>query len=278
MLGRAIDAVRWRRILATSRLDPRRMTTPLNEPGDRDFMIAGCPRTGSSLMAAVLFQPPQLVTVMEPWDGLRLMPHDLFSSLRSEIQSGTLKRGRLDLDARARGEVRWHRDGEVRYPVAVDSDFRLGVKWPAFWQYLPMLPATKFVVTVRHPAEVVTSFGQQAGTLARGLDYDVPFNRQMNNDLLEATSDDLTRRVLLYEYVNSRLLPHLDRDNVYVARYERWFQDPQVLMSEIAHFLGLPNLVLDIEIRPAKPRLPSDELRRLIAEKAPSASALGYDL
>lgn len=228
-------------------------------------------------MAAVLFQPPHVVTVMEPWDGMRLVPKELFCSLRSEIRRGTLGRGRLDLEARARGVVRWHRDGEVRYPIAVDSDFQLGVKWPAFWRYLPMLPETRFVITVRHPVEVVTSFAEQSGSLARGLDYEVPFNHDMNTDLLEATDNDLIRRVLLYEYVNSRILPHLDRHNVYVARYERWFQDPHALIDEIADFLGLPRLELDIEIRPPKPRPPSDELRPLIAEHAPSASTLGYD-
>jgi hypothetical protein len=229
-------------------------------------------------MAAVLFQPPHLLTVMEPWDGMRLAPNELFSSLRSEILRGTLERGRLDLEARTQGVVRWHRDGQVRYPVTADSDFLLGVKWPAFWQYLTMLPDTRFVITIRHPVDVITSFAQQSGSLARGLDYDVSFNRKMNSDLLDATDSDMIRRVLHYEYVNSRILPHLDRGNVYLARYERWFQDPRRLMADIAEFLGLSQLKLDVEIRRPKPRSPSDELRRLIAEHAPSASALGYDV
>ena len=111
---------KWRRLLRSLTMDPDSMRHPVPEPTARDFIICGAPRSGTSLLAAVLYQPPRVVTVMEPWDGMRLPPADLFASVREEIvQTGWLQKGRLDVEAlRSRGEVRWGRDGEFPHPVA----------------------------------------------------------------------------------------------------------------------------------------------------------------
>ena len=62
---------RWERFLQALPLDPSELEVPLAPPGRDDFIICGCPRTGTTLLAAVLFQPPRMVTCMEPWDGMR---------------------------------------------------------------------------------------------------------------------------------------------------------------------------------------------------------------
>jgi len=180
----------WRRLLAGLTLDPDALPDPLAGPGPRDFVVCGAPRTGTALLTAMLFQPPDIVTVMEPWDALRLPPAELFRSLRDEIDStGVLTRGRLDVAAlRAEGAVRWCHDGELPEPVSTSPGYLLGVKMPALWRYLDRLPNTKFLVCLRDPVEVVHSFCATGGRLAQGLDYDVPFNRAMNEDLLAATA------------------------------------------------------------------------------------------
>lgn len=277
VVKRIVEAYRWRRLLASCDLDPAKLSAPIAEPGPRDFIIAGCPRTGTSLLAAQLHRPPGLVTVMEPWDGLRLEPARLFGSLRTEIGSGLLTSGRLDLEAVGEGKVSWRSEHEVSYPIAVEDDFLLGVKWPTFWQYLDLLPNTRFLITIRHPASVITSFEQTKGRLARGLDYDVAFNDRMNTYLASVTDDDETRRVLLYEYVNSRILPHLDRSNVLVVPYERWHDDASSLLEEVAAFLDV-SIASQIEISPRPVEDRSNRLMEMIAEHAPSARGLGYDI
>lgn len=269
---------RWRRLLRELTLDPDALPRPLVSPGPQDFIICGCPRSGTTLMAAVLFQPPTVITVSEPWDGLRMSPADLFASLRHEIDTtGTLRRGRLNVDSLARGRVEWCRDGESAVPVHAVGDYLLGVKWPAYWRYVDLLPETKFVVCVRDPIEVVDSCREHGGRIGVGLDYDVAFNRTMNRHLETVTTDPVARRFLLYEYINARLLPHLERPNVFVARYERWFTEPERLVAELGSFLGRELGRGRAKITARKPRgAPPPESIELVRRHCPSARALRY--
>lgn len=270
---------RWRRLLDSLTLDPDRLPRPVDAPGPRDFVICGCPRTGTALLTAMLFQPPGAVTVMEPWDGMRLPPAELFASLRAEVATGRLRRGRLDLSALEReGAVVWRRDGDVDHPVDADPDHVLGVKWPAFWRYLDLLPTTRFLVCLREPVATVQSFARVGGRLAQGLDYETRFNQTMNAALTAASPVPEVRRVLLYDYINERLLPHLARPNVLVVRFERWFAEPAALVDEIGRFLG-------VALRPGVARVeagPSvgsddDEAVALVRRHCRTAAALGYD-
>jgi hypothetical protein len=272
---------RWRRLLSSLTLDPDRLPRPVPPPDRADFVICGSPRTGTALATAVLYQPPSVVTVMEPWDGMRLPPDELFASLRAEIAGGSLQRGRLDVAAlEARGEVGWCRDGEITSPVPTSPGFRLGVKWPAFWRYLDLLPETQFVVCLRHPVETISSYKRQGGRLGEGLDYDVEFNREMNRELTAATADAAVRRVLLYDYINTRVVPHLDRPNVFTLRYERWFDDRKRLLDELGAFLGVDLSSSRAVIRrPPAPEANLDERElALIEQYCGSTDALGYSL
>ncbi len=254
---------------------------PLEPPSHRDFIICGSPRTGTALLTAALYQPSRVVTVMEPWDGMRLLPTPLFRSLRDEIAStGMLARGRLDLDALcARGEVEWCGDGASRRPVELAPDGLLGVKWPTFWQYLPLLPTTRFLVCVRHPYEVIASYRRAGGRLERGLEYDTAFNRATNDALRAATGDVRVRRVLLYDSINMRLLPFFGRDTVFVVRYERWFDDRPSLVAELSAFLGTDVSRPPVRIRERRDTmaLEPDE-RALIRATCGTAEPLGYPL
>jgi hypothetical protein len=268
---------RWSKILSSLEIDPDRLPSPVAPPGPRDFIICGLPRSGTSLLSAALYQPPACVTVMEPWDALRLPPAELFASIRSDLARGELVNGRLDIKGLlTEGEVRWGSDGEFPHGVETTPDCLLGVKSPVFWRYLDKLPRTKFLVCVRDPIEVITSFAGMKGRLSEGLNYDIPFNREMNASLIAATGDQAVRRALLFEYIASRIVPHLDQPNVLLVRYERWFQDRGGLMGEIAQFLGANLGEGAPVIREPVRRSPAHDTLRLIAERCPSASALGY--
>lgn len=270
---------RWRRLVASLTLDPDALELPLDAPPKGDFLICGSPRTGTALVAAMLHQPPAIATVMEPWDALRLPPAELFASLRIEIATGVLTRGRLDLAALdANGKVVWCRDSEKPYPIRLDPTYVLGVKLPAFWRYLDLLPTTKFVVCLRHPVEVVASYRATGGRLAQGFDYEAAFNHAMNTELAARTDDLALRRVLLHEYIMQRIIPHLGRPNVLPVRYERWFTEPEAVVGELSRFLAAPISSSRVRITAPPPISIDPQDVELIREHCTSVSGLGYDL
>jgi len=114
------------KLIGSLNFDPDQVDR-VEPPGPRDFIICGCSRTGTSLLAAALFQPPEVVTVMEPWDGLGMSPAELFASLRDEIgRDHRLTRGRLDIAAlEETRQVRWVRDGAAPQELNVDGSFLL---------------------------------------------------------------------------------------------------------------------------------------------------------
>jgi hypothetical protein len=269
---------RWRRFLRQLTLDPDRLLPPVEEPTERDFIICGCPRSGTSLLSAMLHQPPRSVVVMEPWDGMRVPPMELFGSLREEIdRTDHLTRGKLDFQALSSdGDVRWRREGALPEAIRTMGGYMLGVKWPAFWRYLEFLPNTKFLVSLRHPAEVIGSFKRVGGRLSQGLEYDIAFNRKMNEEL-RRTRDVALRRVRFFDYVHERILPYLAHPNVLAVRYERWFSEPDQLLDEISQFL-------EVDLRDARALIREPEHRvslntnevTLIQERCRTAAALGY--
>lgn len=232
-------------------------------------------------MAAQLHQPPEIITVNEPWDAMRLAPDRLFASLRKEISStGTLGRGTLDIPLLiSQGRIR--RIPEDHRPDAVsmqDATF-LGVKWPGYFRLIPLLPETKFLVCVRDPLEVIASFKAIGGSVGRGLDYDTRWNRQMNTTLRRATRDRAMRRVLLFDYVHGLLIPLLEQPNVLVVRYEEWFSEPRRQLQRIADFLGCPVREGPVRLRAESKvsALSSDEVE-LIRARCRTAGSLGYTL
>lgn len=265
---------------ATLTLDPDKLPDPLAAPGPRDVLVCGASRSGTTLLSAMLFQPPGCVAVMEPWDALRLAPAALFTSLRAEVRAGALLSGHLDVATlRAGGEVVTCTQREAHVPITCDDDVLLAVKCPVLWRYLDRLPSTRFVVCVRDPREVVASCLRSPGRLAEGLDYDVPFNRELNRHLLRATGDPAVRRVLLYDYVYERILPHLARPEVLTVRYERWFTEPDLLLAELGAFLETDLSHPLAQVRPPSNQAarPIDgELAALVHAHCRTADHLGY--
>jgi Sulfotransferase family len=275
-----ISSIRRRKFLSQFRLDPDSLPRPLSSPGDNDFVICGCPRSGTTLLCAALFQPPAVITVSEPWEGMIVSPQALFAGIRNELDTGgRLQQGRLDLKALLEeGDVRWRQEDKAGRPVELSGDYLLGVKWPAFWRYLELLPNTKFLVCLRDPIAVVNSFKNGQTRLSLGLEREVAFNARMNQYLRSETSDLALRRVLLYDYVNERLLPHLDRPNVFSVRYERWFTEREALVEELSEFLEVRIASGPAAIhKPTSISLADRELA-LIRSRCRTAEPLGYSL
>jgi hypothetical protein len=215
---------------------------------------------------------------MEPWDGMRVAVKELFGSLREEIdRTSQLTRGKLDFRALSSdGDVRWRREGALREAVQTIDDYMLGVKWPAFWRYLELLPNTKFLVCLRHPDEVIASFKRVGGRLSEGQEYDIAFNMSMNQEL-KRTRDVALRRIRFFDYVHERILPYLSRPNVLPVRYESWFTEPQRVLEEISDFLGTDLRDTRALIREPEHRFGLDANEQaLVQEHCRTAAALGY--
>jgi hypothetical protein len=124
---------------------------------------------------------------------------------------------------------------------------------------------------------VIASFKAAGGRVAQGLQYDTRFNRDLNRELLEATDDPALRRVLLFEYVHRRLLPHLTRPEVLVVRYERWFEDRDALLGDISRFVGCNITAGHVELeRPQTIDVLSARDRDLISRHCGTAVEVGY--
>jgi hypothetical protein len=101
----------------------------------------------------------------------------------------------------------------------------------------------------------------------------------MNQELSRATSSDEIRRILLYDYINLRILPHLQRENVLGVRYERWFTQPDLLLDELSTFLEAPLTMGHVTIRHSKRDTSmTKEEQALIRTHCQSAEPLGYSL
>ncbi|MGH8892455.1 MAG: sulfotransferase domain-containing protein [Actinomycetes bacterium] len=272
-------ARRYRAFLRSLPLDPETLSATLEPPDPGSFVMCGCPRTGTTLLSAALYQPPTCVTVMEPWDGMRLEPASLFRSLRAEIAGGTLTRGRLDQRALGeRGVVRWISEGDAAWPVTADVGHLLGVKWTSWWRFIDRLPTTPFLVCLRNPAEVVASMRDAGGRVKQGLQYETPFNRRLNDSLRAATDDQAVRRILLFDNIHEQLAPLLERDNVLVVRYERWSTDREALLGDVSRFLGRDLSHAAVQVRPSQ-RLRMDRHEiDLLRAHCKTAEMIGYEL
>jgi hypothetical protein len=124
---------------------------------------------------------------------------------------------------------------------------------------------------------VIASFKAAGGRVAEGLQYDTRFNRELNRELLATTGDPALRRVLLFEYVHRRLLPHFTSPDVLVVRYERWFDDRDELLGDISRFLGCDVTLGHVELeRSGTVEVLSPRDRELIAAHCSTAAELGY--
>jgi hypothetical protein len=245
--------------------------------GNRDVIICGSPRSGTTLLAAQLFQPPSVVSLMEPWDGLRMAPADLFDAIRANLRNGKVPGGRLDLDAlRTDRAVEWTEEHTAQVGWVAD-DVVLAVKWPAWWQYLDRLPSGRFLVTVRHPYEVLDSYERTGGHLREGQDYPAALNEDVNRRVRQLAGRNLARRrAALYETVNRALLQHLHRSDVFVVRYERWYSEPDELRFELEEFLNCELGPWPAAIRSHGARPVTEDLRMLVIQQVPVARELGY--
>ena len=89
----------------------------------------------------------------------------------------------------------------------------------------------------------------------------------------------MLRRVLLYATISERLRPYLEAPNVFVVRYERWFEDSAALQRDIGDFLEVELPACPVRLRePGEPAALTSAEKEMIRTHARVAEAFGYDV
>ncbi|MCK4910300.1 MAG: sulfotransferase [Thermodesulfovibrionales bacterium] len=245
---------------------------------DRIFILCGLPRSGTTYLAALLYNPPEVITLSEAggkWKqfyrehGVDPGIFDLLKDFRKRILDGeemATFEGTAGFEGKGRVDT-WNQKKEQRKVDAL-PDFHLGLKNPEiFLAYLGMFAEAglKCIVTVRHPAAVINSWVKKVQKkLDRGKSVEGKF---ANGDCLaySSKSDDIVqRRIDLYNHLAGLVLEHKGHDNVMVIRHEDWYTDPTQL-ERVTGFLGIPSLgyLRPAPIKPDPPVLSAQEQERI---------------
>src|SRR5262249_26515505 len=128
-------------------------------------------RSGTTYLAAVLYNPPKVITVSESggaWKnffrefGCSEHVLELFRDQRRRIERGEAVMTFADTEGfRGEGRVDTWSQKKSAQPVAVEHGFQLGLKNPeVFLELLPVFinAGMKSVITVRHPLRVINSW------------------------------------------------------------------------------------------------------------------------
>ena len=257
---------------------------------DNIFVLTGMPRSGTTYLAAVLHNPPAVVTISEAggqWKqlmkayGRTPRVFDVFSDYRERILRGervhTLE-GTAGFEGKQRIDT-WSQKKTQR-KIKADHDFKLGMKNPeVFLELLPLFreAGTRCVITARHPVSVINSWvkkvekrlskgGTIEGTFANGqcITYDSP------------SEDSVLRRIDLYNHFAGLMTDHLEDANVMLIRYEDWFTDKEQL-ARVCRFLGVPVLRhLNPQLILPDPLMISEEEQQAILAGCLVAHKFGY--
>ena len=234
------------------------------------LLLTGMPRSGTSLVCAMLNEQPDTVALVEP---MRLMPHgdaaravrdiDAFiaetraSLLRDGIAlskhiGGAIPENTVAQDGMAaalRPVAEQH--GEVRISKALTPTFRLIIKHPAMFSALaPSLAQSHGLhALVRHPLAVLASWQTVDMPVNRGR---MPMAEAFCPALarqLDRTADPLARQIVLIEWL---LTTYSGLPPERVLRYE------DVLANPSRHLAGLSGR----EHTYVRPRQPHDLQKR----------------
>lgn len=262
------------------------------DAGANTFVLTGLPRGGTTYLSAVLYHPPQVVTISDPQGVFRrhFREHgagdsilDLFAGFRDRLVDGepipTLE-GTEGYQGKGRVDT-WNQE-KVERTVSVDQDFSLGMKNPeVFLAHLDVFRKHQIrtVISVRHPISVINSWRkrtlkkQKAGTALKGFGAGVA----LHVDLKE--SDPFERALELHEHWCSQVIEAMSDPSVMIVRHEDWYSDPGQL-SRIGAFVGVPT---KDHLHPAPiaadppDALTSDQVER-IRSRCVLAAEFGYPL
>lgn len=263
----------------------------------RDFIITGIPRSGTSLVSSLLDQQKNWLVVNEPKEAIPalLARQDasgigaMHRDLREQILLGQpienkVRNGAVISDT-ALGDTR-----EMYHPNVSGRYFRLGSKNTL--AYLASLDSLQklswpIIAVVRHPLDALASW---QGTFSHLQEADPQQLPVVNSsfygwagwqraalDEIATQPDALLRRVLLWRLLAQTLLA---QRSIHLWHYEQLVQQPQAHIQRLRRSLGDYGRVQPLEALTRRQRMPSNNPHRdcLGDLCAAELRALGYSL
>jgi len=224
----------------------------------KPFILSGPPRSGTSLLTALLTRKPNVLVANEPvvvgdpllarGDPARLLRGYINSIARQAVQRGTMptKVDRKD-PSRPTTDTAHHGSRRRNLPVQIDRDQPLciGVKHPiSFMEFLRELvegwPQLKVIVLVRDPVLTIRSWRETTYGWQPGLDDPSKgLWRRMYADVPAADSP-LARRAHLWNLLVQRGEKYAasHSSQVTLLRYESLLADPAATMRSLFAHIG----------------------------------------
>jgi len=252
--------------------------------GQDDLLVTGLPRSGTTLLTALLDDPPRGVALGEPkWQAQwrRRNPPDPeafaaylaedFARLRAALLRGEAVEDRASPDGRPL--TNYLSGGTSAYELrsrreaGLSPGFRLAMKWPALYTaVLPALVANgafRIVALLRHPLATLRSWNATDFPIARGR---LPVGEPFWPELAALCGSDrplAEKQARIWELFAARYLACGDR--ITLLRYEDLVAEP----AAVAARLGLAFAA--VPVRPAVPRPPAESSAEREAEAAVAA-------
>ena len=287
-----VEHVNWQPILQAK--CPKFRAKHLDQ---RDFIITGIPRSGTSLVSRLLDQQKNWLVVNEPKEiiPVLLARKDasgigaLHRDLREQILLGQpienkVRNGEMISDT-ALGDTR-----ELYYPDVSGRYFRMGSKNTL--AYLASLDSLQelgwpIVGVVRHPLDALASWQTTFSHLQEADPQQLPVVnssfygwsgwQRTALDEIAAQPDALLRRVLLWRLLAQTLLA---QRSIHLWHYEQLVVQPQAHIQRLRRSLGDYGRVQPLEYLSRRQRMPSNNPHRdcLGDLCAAELRALGYSL
>ncbi len=270
---------------------------------DKNFLITGMPRSGSSLLTRILDDQNNMVVINEPeyqiFDLLRINfnPNwlDVFiADHRLRIECGLYVQNKIAGDKVIADTIAENKVSTY-VPSIENEEFFFGVKDNLdFLSIIHKLPRIyshlKILACVRHPYDCTASWiksFRHLKTVDLGhigyLNDQHRFTIEQLNQLEQINSlDDMSvKRALFWNFIAEIILSN--QDKVTVVKYEDWFSEPQMQYRKIAETINYPVDKFNtqtIELKPStKSSILTEHDRKMIKTFCSSnAGEFGYIL
>ena len=271
-----------------------------NRNENRNIIITGIPRSGTSYLCKLLFSIENIVVINEPDDIFSLLENSTpferplrgyFKKLRLKILQGEKIKNKIQ-----NGEIiedTAKKDERVFYKHYItNSKFLLAVKNTlAFLPVLPYLeqtmPKSVTVVCIRNPIDTIASWKNSFPHL-RGVIFDnfpkVFFNDSYRNSWQDdaiheifTTENIQVRRALLWNYFAEIIIKN--KKSVIIIKYEDFVRHPNLELQKILY--RFPEFKYDLpesEVRSGKETMSTEEIELIKSICQTPASKFGYKL
>lgn len=268
-----------------------------NKKEDKNIIITGIPRSGTSYLCKLLNSIENIVVINEPQEIMYFGANEMFrlrayfNKLRFNIIRGKEITNKIENGVIIEDTAIKDERNLFRYKV-FDEDFVLAIKNPlVFLTMLPhlkkIMPKSKIVVCIRNPIDTIASWKKSFPHLADVIFEQFPkifFAENMiteqQSKLIEeinAIDDFEKKRALLWNYLAEIIVAN--RENIILVQYEKFIVNPNAELKRLFSFF--PDLKFDFpvsELRSYRKEMSDGEISKINKICSNLAAKLGYVL